>query len=142
MNEQFEQFSQSMSLFRDLGTVTLSGSEEMIFWQLDSAQAFIALGSQQLRMVLSEASAAQDPEHWSEIVPAGMRNALQVARDCVLAASDCQMEGLRIFQRQAAEARQLFTESLGAQSPRVKLVRSADKKGNRTASVHSQRQAA
>ena len=142
MNEQFEQFSHSIDFFRNLGAVTLSGSQELIAWQLDSAQALIALGSRQLRTVLSDAGATQEPEQWSAAVPAGLRNAIDMARDCVLAASDYQMEGLHLLQKQAAEARQLLSESLSEQSPIIKLVRVGDKKSGKTTSVHFQQHAA
>lgn len=114
----------------------------MISWQLDSAQALIALGSQQLRTVLSDASAAQEPEQWSETVPAGLRNAIQMTRDCLLAASDYQMDGLRLLQKQAAEARQLVSDSLSEQSTRFKLIRAGDKKSGKTASAYFQQHAA
>jgi len=142
MNEQFDRFSHSIDFFRNLGAVTLSGSQKLIAWQLDSAQALIALGSRQLRTVLSDAGAAREPEQWSEAVPTGLRNAIQMTRDCLLAAADYQMDGLRLLQKQAAEARQLLSESLSEQSPIIKLVRVGDKKSGKTTSVHFQQHAA
>lgn len=142
MNEQFDQFSQSIDFFRNLGIVSLSGSQELISWQLDNVQSFIALGSQQLRTVMSDVSVVHDPEQWSEAVPTSLRSAIEITRDCVLTASDCQMGGLRLLQKQAAEVRQLLADSLSEQSPKIKLVRPADKKNNKTASIYSQRRAA
>lgn len=54
MNEQFDQFSHSVDVLRNLGAATLSISEEVVFWQLGNAQSFVALGSQQLRAGLTE----------------------------------------------------------------------------------------
>lgn len=142
MNEQFDQFSHSIDFFRNLGVVTLSGSQELIAWQFDSAQALIALGSQQLRTVLSDARATQEREQWSEAVPTGLRNAIQMTRDCLLAVSDYQMDGLRLLQKQAAEARQLLSDSLSEQSPNIKLLRAGDKKSGKTTSVYFQQRAA
>ena len=142
MNEQFDRFSHSIDFFRNLGAVTLSGSQKLIAWQLDSAQALIALGSRQLRTVLSDAGATQEPEQWSAAVPAGLRNAIQMTRDCLLAASDYQMDGLRLLQKQAVEARQLLSESLSEQSPIIKLVRVGDKRNGKTTSIYSQKHAA
>lgn len=141
MNEQFDQFSHSIDFFRNLGAVTLSGSQELIAWQLDSAQALIALGSQQLRTVLSDASAAQEPEQWSAAVPTGLRNAIQMTRDCLLAASDYQMNGLHLLQKQAAEAHQLLSESFSEQLPKIKLIRADDKKSGKRTSIYFQQHA-
>ena len=142
MNEQFEPFSQRIDFFRNLGTVSLSGSQALISWQLDSVQSFIALGSQHMRSVMSDASVVNEPEQWSEAVPSGLRSAIEITRDCVLAASDCQMEGLRLLQKQVAEARQLLADSFSAQSPNIKLIRTTDKKNNKATSIYPQQRAA
>ena len=142
MNEQFDQFSQSIDFFRNLGIVSLSGSQELISWQLDNTQSFIALGSQQLRNVMSDAGAVHNPEQWPEAVPTGLRSAIDITRDCLLTASACQIEGLRLLEKQVAEARNLLAESLSAQSPKMKLVRTAERKNNKTASIYAQQYAA
>lgn len=91
---------------------------------------------------MSDAGAVHNPEQWPEAVPTGLRSALEITRDCLLTASDCQIEGLRLLEKQVAEARKLFAESLNAQYPKMKLVRAAEKKNNKATGIYSQRHVA
>jgi hypothetical protein len=108
MSEQFDQFSHSVDVLRNLGAATLSISEEVVFWQLDNAQSFVALGSQQLRVVLSDARAAQESEQWSTTVQARLHSIIKHVRESLLTASNYQIEGLRLLQKQTTEAQNLF----------------------------------
>ena len=102
----------------------------------------IALGSRQLRAVLSDASAAQEPEQWSEAVQLGFRNAIQMTREWVMVTSDCQMDGLHLMQKHAAEARKLLFDALGEQSPGIKLVRGGVKRNGKATAVGAHESAA
>lgn len=142
MNEQLNLFPHTMDLFHNLCTLTLSGSHELVSWQLDCAEGFLALGTRQLRPLQFNSNATQGPEQWSEAVQLGFRNAIQMTRDCVIVASDCQMAGLHLIQKQAAEARKLLFDALGEQSPGIKLIRTGPKRNGKATAVHSQERAA
>lgn len=121
MNQQFDFFSRSVNLFRDLSTALLSSSEEIISLQLDSAQACVTRGSDQLRTACSDLNAMQQPDLSSDAVQSGMCNAIAMARDNVLATSDYQLEALSLMQHQGSKLQKviadLFNEHLaGAKS--------------------------
>ena len=94
MNEQLNPLSHAMDTFHNLCTLTLSGSHELMSWQIDSAEGFIALGTRQLQPLWANSNAMQEPEQWSEAVQLGFRNAIQMTREWVMVTSDCQMAGL------------------------------------------------
>lgn len=116
MSQQFDFISRSVDLFRNLSTAMLSGSEELISTQLDSAQAYISRGSQQLMDALSGAAAGQDAESRSEAMQAGMRSAMEMGRDAVLETSELQVETLRLLHQQAAETQRILRDSLAEPS--------------------------
>jgi len=108
----------SVDLFRNLTGVMLSSSQELGAASLDTAQAFIARNSEQLRKVLSDVRALHSAGQHQAAVEAGIRNTLQAARNIVLTASECQKESLSLMQQRVAEAHLLlcdaFDEPMGA----------------------------
>jgi hypothetical protein len=142
MNEQLNPFSNAMDTFHNLCTLTLSGSHELMSWQIDSAEAFISLGTRQLQQRWSNANAMQEPEQWSEAVQLGFRNAIQMTREWVMVTSDCQMDGLHLMQKHAAEARKLLFDALSEQSPGIKLVRGGVKRNGKATAVGAHEHAA
>jgi hypothetical protein len=143
MIQQYDQFSKSIfDLFRNLGAVSLSSSQELITWQINSAEVLFSVGSKQLRTVLSDIGAAKEPDQWPEAVQAGLRNAIEMTRDSVVAVADCQLEGMRLLPKQVDETRRFFAESFSALAPKIDLVRSGDKKSNKTTTLYSQQKAA
>lgn len=132
MNPQFDFFSRSVDLFRNLSTALLTGSEEIGSLQLDSAQASITRGSKQLRAACSALGAMQQPVQSSEAVQMGIHNAITMTRDNVLAASDYQMEALRLLQQQGTELQKVIADSLNEQ---LAIADSAGSSEKRSASV-------
>jgi len=112
MNQPLDFFSRSVNLFRNMSTAMLSSSEEMISLQLDSAQACVARGSEQFRTACSDVNAMQTPNLSTDAVQSGMRNAITMTRDNLLAASDYQLETLRLLQRQGNELQKVITDLL------------------------------
>ena len=110
MNQQFDFFSRSVNLFRDLSTALLSSSEEIISLQLDSAQACVTRGSDQLRTACSDLNAMQQPNLSSDAVQSGMCNAIAMARDNVLATSDYQLEALSLLQHQGSKLQKVIAD--------------------------------
>ena len=142
MNEQLNPLSHTMDLFHNLCTLTLSGSHELLSWQIDCAEGFLALGTRQLRPLWFNSNAMQEPEQWSEAVQLGFRNAIQMTREWVMVTSDCQMDGLHLMQKHAAEARKLLFDALGEQSPGIKLVRGGVKRNGKATAVGAHESAA
>ena len=110
MNQQFDFFSRSVNLFRDLSTALLSSSEEIISLQLDSAQACVTRGSDQLRTACSDLNAMQQPDLSSDAVQLGLCNAIAMARDNVLATSDYQLEALSLMQHQGSKLQKVIAD--------------------------------
>lgn len=110
MNQQFDFFSRSVNLFRNLSTALLSSSEEIISLQLDSAQACVTRGSDQLRTACSDLNAMQQPHRSSDAMQLGMCNAITMARDNVLATSDYQLEALSLMQHQGSKLQKVITD--------------------------------
>lgn len=134
MNQQFDFFSRSVNLFRDLSTALLSSSEEIISLQLDSAQACVTRGSDQLRTACSDLNAMQQPDLSSDAVQSGMCNAIAMARDNVLATSDFQLEALSLMQHQGSKLQKVITDLFNEHLADAK---SAGALGARTGKVES-----
>lgn len=110
MDQQFDFFSRSVNLFRNMSTAMLSSSEKMISLQLDSAQACVTRGSEQFRAVCSDLNGMKQPKLSSDAVQFGMRNAIAMTRDNVLATSGYQLEALSLLQRQGSELQKIITD--------------------------------
>lgn len=130
MSIQFDPFSRSIDLFRNLSSCLLSGSETYSSWQIDSMQAAITRGSQQLRTAWSDIGAAQEPEKWSDAMQSGLRNAIKMNRDYLIATTDYQMETMRLLQEMGAEIQQLVTEALNEQLVTIDVVGAREKRRN------------
>lgn len=115
MTQPASPFFPGIELFRKLSAKALSGSEEMIVWQIDQTQEFIGRSSRQLLETLSAAGAFQKPEDWPAAVGDSLRSALELGRECAISASDYQRESCSLWQRQAMDAQKLLTESLNGQ---------------------------
>lgn len=111
MDHQYNTISRSLDVFRHLNSLAIAGSEEFFTWQLDQAQALVTRRTKQLKASWSEAKAA-DNLQWPEALQSGMRNAMEMAQECVAAATDYQMETLKLMQKQATQAQKVITESL------------------------------
>lgn len=127
---QSDPFSRNLDLFRSLTNSFLSGSETYCSWQLDSTQAAITRGSQQLRGIWSELSAAQAPENWSEALHNAMRNAIKMNRDLLITSTDYQMESMRLLQEIGAELQQVVTEAVNEQLVNIDILGARQKRTN------------
>lgn len=140
MATQSDYFARNLALTRNLSGSFLAGFEDFASWQFDSIQASITRGSQQLRGIWSDLGAAQEPANWSETVQSGMRNAIKMNRDYLIATTDYQMETLRLIQEMSAEMQQAITEALNEQLVSIDLVGSREKR--KSTALSSQKLAA
>ena len=139
---QSDPLSRNVDLFRNLSTSFLSGSEVFSSWQFDSIQALITRHSQQLRAIWSDARAAQEPAQWSEALQSGMRNAIKMNRDCLIASTDYQMETLRLLQDMSSEMQQVMTDAMNEQLVNIDLLGSRAKRNGKATALASQKLAA
>jgi len=141
MIQDFDFMSQSIDLFRQLSGAMLSGSEELIAANLDSAQALVSRCSKQLRAAISDVRSLETPEQASAAQLAGIRIPFELTRHAVLATSECHVKSLRLLQQQAAEAHQLLCDTF---APTLAALHEDSSRPQRTrkASAISHRQSA
>lgn len=127
MIPQFESlYTRNIDVLRNLSALSLAGSEELVRCQLNHTQALIARGSQQVKDAFAEVATAQTPVQLSNAMHTGVRNAIDIVRDCVAATSDYQSETLRMVQRQAVETQEILADTLqgfGAESEEAPAAR-------------------
>lgn len=126
---------------RNLAAESMSFTQELISWQLNSAEVLISLGKKQATTVMSYGSGAKNNGQWPEAMLTGLSNAVEMTRDSVAAVSDCQLEGLRLLPKQVDLARR-FMEPWSALLPQRDLERSGEKKNNKTTSLYPREKAA
>lgn len=139
---QSDPFSRSVEFFRDLGTSLLSGSEVFASWQFDSLQESVTRNTRQLRSAVTGASTAQEPAQWPETIQNGMRNAIKMSRDYLIAATDYQMESLRLLQGLGTDMQQIVTEAMNEQLVTIDMVASREKRNGKGAVLAAQKIAA
>lgn len=142
MTIQSDSLTRNIDLFRNLGTSFLSASETFAAWQFDSMQALITRNGQQLRAIWSNAGSAQEPAKWPDTVQNGLRNAVKMNRDYLIAATDYQMETMRLFQDISAEMQQVITEAMNEQLVNIDVVASRVKRNGKATTLSSQKLAA
>ena len=128
MATQSDFLARNFELTRNLSGSFLAGFEDFASWQFDTIQASITRSSQQLRSIWSDLGAAQEPANWSEMVQSGMRNAIKMNRDYLIATTDYQMETLRLIQEMSAEMQQAITEAMNEQLVTIDIVGSRGKR--------------
>lgn len=115
MNLKSDFLSRSIELLRSQNTSLLSGSEELLSWQIDSSQAFITRSSQQLRTILSDIAKALEPATCQEGLQNLLLDTLKMSHDTLLASTDYQMESTRLLQKQANEAQETLAALMNGQ---------------------------
>lgn len=133
MDFQSDALSSNFDLFRNLSTSFLSSSEVFSSWQFDSIQALLTRNSQQLRTIWSDAGALQEPAKWPDAVQSGMRNAIKINRDYLIASTDYQMESMRLLQEMGTEMQQLITAAMNEQLVNIDVVASRAKRNGKAA---------
>lgn len=139
---QSDPLSRNIDLIRNLSDSILSGSEVFAAWQFDSLQALVTRSSQQLRTAWADAGAAQEPAKWSETLQNGMRNAIKLNRDYLIASTDYQMETMRLLQDMSTEMQQLITEAMNEQLVNIDVIGARVKRNGKATTLSSQKLAA
>lgn len=132
MSLQTDPLSRTNELFRDLGTSLLSGTKAVACWQIDSLQESMTRNSQQLRAVMSESCAANKP---ADTIQHGIRNAIKMSRDYLIATTDYQMENARLLQNLGSDIQQIITDALNEQLLNLDVVATPEQQNSRVATV-------
>lgn len=135
MTKQFDHFFDGIELTRKWSTLALANFEQMAALHFDQFEAFFDRGSEQLKAALAGFGSVQEPVQWSELMLTSMRKANDSARDMILAASNYQIESLRVLQEQAEEAQKLLAASLAQQFAHIESVNAGIKPGNPAATA-------
>lgn len=125
---QSDALSRNLDFFRDLGTTFLSSTKDIAAWQLESMHASITRSGQQLRAVWSDTCSVQEPTKWPDTVQSGIRNAIKINRDSLIATTDYQMETMRLLQDMGNEMRQILTQAMNEQLVNIDVAASREKR--------------
>lgn len=116
MITQFETVSKNADIFRNLSALTIAGTEDLIKRQLETTEALVNRGSQQMKEAYEKAGSAQTPLEWSQAMQKNVNIAIETARDCMLATSKLQAENLRLIQEQTTEMQKLIANAWNSTS--------------------------
>lgn len=138
MNPQTNPFSRSIDLSKNLFAQTLSGMEELLTLGLDHTQEFVGRSTQQLKGALADPIVVDEASQWPDAMQQSMRTTLNLFRDTAQAATDYQVDSLRLLHNQAAEAQKSIAAAIYAQFEMVDQAVASTKRGSKTA-VSSQK---
>jgi acyl transferase domain-containing protein len=111
MKAPFNPLSPSFEFLRDLSATTLAGSEEVIAWQIDHAQAFIGRSTKHLQAGLSQVHTLEHPENWSEAMESGLHRAIETSRLLAVSSADFNLETYNFMQKKAIDTQKALVET-------------------------------
>jgi hypothetical protein len=109
---EFDDYSRSIRLLRDLSSPLLTGSEKLLGLQLDTTQTLVFSGSQQLKTTLAEIAATREAAQWPETMRICLQGALNLTQDFLHATTVYQLESMRLLQEQGAATQQTIANAL------------------------------
>lgn len=112
MYPQIDLFSTNVGLFRNLGTLTIAGYEELMAKHLESGEALFSRNLQKLKTGLSQTSTVTNPQEWLQAVQSIVQNSIDTANEDMRTALDCQRQTNRVIEKQAEEVQQVVTDVL------------------------------
>lgn len=112
MSQNIDAFSQQFDMSRSMGVVALTGLQAFLSFQFDQMQALANRSSEKLRNTLSESSQVSSLAQLPELMQQWEADANTMIHDALLSGIDYQMEIFRLMQLQAAETRDVITESI------------------------------
>jgi len=130
LTKQLDHSFDGIDLTRKWSTLALANFEQVASLHFDQFEAFFDRSSEQLKAAFADFGSVQEPVQWSEIVLTSTRKANDAIRDAILAASNYQIESLRLLQEQAEEAQKLMAASMAQQFAHIESVNVGNKTGN------------
>jgi hypothetical protein len=107
-----ESISRGANIFRELNTLAIAETEELIKRQRDLAETLLASTSREVTKAYESVGAVKTPQDWSEAMKTNLRTLVEITRDCMAATADYNAANLVRMQKQAIEVQKLFAGSL------------------------------
>lgn len=107
-----ESLSRNVNLYGSLSALALSGVEDLVRRQLEYTHLLVEQGARQWRRLSEQASGAQTPEQWSQLMQDGVEGAVETMRDCMAAASEHHAQTLRSMQQNVVRTQDALAEVL------------------------------
>lgn len=107
-----EFISRGANIFRELNTMALAETEELLKRQRDLTEALIASTSREVTKAYESVGVVKTPQDWSEAMKTNLRTLVEMTRDCMAATADYNAANLIRMQKQAIEVQKLFAGSL------------------------------
>jgi hypothetical protein len=104
--------STNFGIFRNLGTLTVAGYQEVMAKQLESSEVLFSRNCQKLKAGLAQTASVTTPDEWLQAMRSIAQSTIESASDDMRTALDCQRETNRVIEKQAAEAQQAVSELL------------------------------
>jgi hypothetical protein len=115
MSPQIDRFSHHTELSRKLLEQSLSGMEQLFTLGIDHTQNFVDRSSQQLRASLADPTVIVETAQWPDAMQECIHGAINLARDTTLAATDYQIDALRLLHNHAAEVQKTLAAAITEQ---------------------------
>jgi hypothetical protein len=115
MSPQIDPFSRHLDISRNLLEQSLSGMEQLFALSIDHTQDFVGRSSQQLKGTLADPAMIVEAAQWPDAMQQGIHVAINLARDTTLAATDYQIDALRLLHNQASEIQKSLTAAITEQ---------------------------
>ncbi len=112
MSKNIDAFSQQFDMSRSMGAVALTGLQALLAFQFDQAQALATRSGEKWRNALSESSHVSNPAQLPEVMQQWGANTKSLIHDSLISGINYQMEIFRLLQLQAAETRDVITQSM------------------------------
>lgn len=119
MNQQADIYSPLVAMAKNLGSLAIDRSGELLARQIDHTDDVINRCGKQMHAVLPKVS--PEPEKWGS--PAAMEELIggtnTLLRELVMAGVDYQMEMLRLIQAQTSDVQKAISDALHEQMAKV-----------------------
>lgn len=132
MTQKFDSFTQIADSARNFCSATLSGSEELICFQLECAEEFINRNSRQWRAAMNQANELHAPEQWPDAVHKGIEETNALVRDTFVSAMDYQMKSFRLLQKMAADTQKLLSDTVSEQFAAMQPMNALSQRSGKT----------
>ena len=115
MNPQIDPLSRHLDISRNLLEQTLSSMEQLLALGIDHTQDFVGRSSQQLKGTLSDSLIITEASQWPDAMQQGIHVTINLMRDTTLAATDYQIDALRLLHNQASEVQKTLAAAITEQ---------------------------
>ncbi len=112
MNQKIDGFGQVADSMRNLCSLVITGSGELICLQLDCADEFFKRNQNQMRAALNRMGGSPEATQWPDTMRRGVEEANAVMRENFVSAIDLQMKAFKLTQRISTDMQCMLSEAL------------------------------